>query len=286
MDSQALLEQINMRHNRAFRMKGRYPAGENEGAYAIVDDTGRQFVLKWHQRPAWLVRLDHAQRITEHLRRLGVPVPTYVLMGAFPDGSTYWVQQALLGAPPHQLTEAHLQQLLRYNDRQAGQASSPEQNWAAYVRAVVFAGESGWADSLRQHSAATRSVLTRLERLVADKQSCCVQMDDIVHGDLVIDNVLVDGARVTGIVDWDAAGSDDRVLDLAKLLFSSYTNQPVRDLLRARILELRGRTSLEVHLAYCILAQLDWSIHHHAPAAVDDAVALAHTIMQDLESGL
>jgi hypothetical protein len=53
----------------------------------------------------------------------------------------------------------------------------------------------------------------------------------------------------------------------------------------ARILELRGRTSLAVHLAYCILAQLNWSIHHPAPTAVDDAVALAHAIMQDLESG-
>ncbi|HSH77873.1 MAG TPA: phosphotransferase [Herpetosiphonaceae bacterium] len=285
MDIHARLEQINRRHQRTFRLQGRYPAGENEGAYAIVDDMGCQFVLKWHQRPAWLVRLGHAQRITDQLRQLGVPVPTYVLMGTFPDGSTYWVQQALSGAVPRLLTEAQLQQLVIYNDRQAGQASSPEQNWAAYVRAVVFAGESGWADSLQQHSAATSVVLTRLEQLVADKQSCCVQMHDIVHGDLVIDIVLVDGVQVTGIVDWDAAGSGDRVLDLAKLLFSSYMNQPVRDRLRAHILELRGRTSLEVHLAYCILAQLDWSIHHHAPPAVNAVVALAHGILQDLESG-
>ena len=285
MDTRALLERINVQHATAFRLEEKYPAGENEGAYAIVDAEGQHFVLKWHRRPQWLPRLEHAQRITDGLHDRGVPVPAYVLRGSFPDGYIYWVQSRLPGLPPASLTETHLRQLLAFNDLQAGQALSPEQNWADYVRAVVFAGESGWADSLRQHSAATHAVLTRLERLVRGKDGCCMIMDDIVHGDLVVDNVLVEGERVTGIVDWDAAGCGDRVLDLAKLLFYSYTNAPVRARLRARILELRGPDSPVVHLAYCILAQLDWSIHHHPQAAIDDGVALAYTIIEDLEAG-
>jgi hypothetical protein len=67
--------------------------------------------------------------------------------------------------------------------------------------------------------------------------------------------------------------------------FPRTPNVPIRTRLRARILELRGRDSLEVHLAYCILAQLDWSIHHHPRAAVDDGVTLAYAIIEDLEAG-
>ncbi|HSH82414.1 MAG TPA: aminoglycoside phosphotransferase family protein [Herpetosiphonaceae bacterium] len=284
MHTSELLEQINARHHRAFRLVRRYETGENEGAYAIVEPIDGHFVLKWHRRPAWLTRIEHARRITDRLHSLEVPVPRYVLMGTFPDEHTYWVQSSVPGTRPTALTEPHVEQLVAYNDLQAGQAIAPEQDWATYVRAVVFAGESGWTTALREHSSATHAVLTRLERLVAGKEGCCMQRDDIVHGDVVADNVLVDGERVTGIVDWDAAGCGDRVLDLAKLLFSSYLVVPVQDRLRAQILELRGRDSLEIHLAYCILAQLDWSIHHHASTGVDDVVALAHTIMDDLDA--
>jgi hypothetical protein len=38
-----------------------------------------------------------------------------------------------------------------------------------------------------------------------------------------------------------------------------------------------------IYLAYSILAQLDWSIHHHSAAAVAEGVDLAHQILYDLE---
>jgi aminoglycoside phosphotransferase (APT) family kinase protein len=284
MQVELLLEQINQRHGAGFRLQGRCGGGENEGAWTVVDAAGTPFVLKWHRRPDRLSGLERARRITDHLRLRGAPVPAYRLIGALPDGVAYWIQTALPGAPAHDLSLDHVRQLLAANDLQAGQALSAEQDWSAYVRAVVFAGESGWAESLARHSPETRAVLERLRRLVADRETSRLRTDDLCHGDLGLGNVLLDGDTVSGIIDWDAAGCGDRALDLSKLLYGCYRNEPIRTPLQARIVALSGRGALEIYMAYNILAQLDWSIHHHPRAAVMDGVDLAQSILRDMES--
>ena len=40
-----------------------------------------------------------------------------------------------------------------------------------------------------------------------------------MHLDFHPGNVLVDGGRVTGVVDWDGAGRGDRLFDLVTLRF-------------------------------------------------------------------
>lgn len=277
-----LLDRINTRHGAELRLKGRYPLGQNQGAYAIEDASGTPLVLKWQSQPTMLSRLERARAVTDRLITLAVPVPRYLLIGTFPDGATYWLQTALPGSPPAQLSMEHLQQLLGLNERQAGQALSSEQDWSWYVRSVVFAGEDGWTDSLRHHSPETRTLLSLLEEVTAGKEACVSRTVDLVHGDLGLDNVLVAGDVVTGMVDWDAAGCGDRALDLSKLLFYSYEHEPVRTLLWQRIIAVSGRDALVVYLAYNILAQLDWSIHHHSRAVIDAGVAKAALILEDV----
>jgi len=83
-------------------------------------------------------------------------------------------------------------------------------------------------------------------------------------------------------VDWDAAGCGDRAFDLAKVLYYLYNDGPIRQRLRDRILELSSHDTLRVYMAYNILAQLDWSIHHHQPTDVDDLVIQGHAVARDL----
>jgi Phosphotransferase enzyme family len=283
MDAQQLVDRINLRHGTRYTLHTRYAAGENQGAYALADEHGATYVLKWNERPPWLARVQHAQQITAYLRSLGMPVPQYVLADTCPDNVTYWIQTALPGMPPEQLLPRHTRQLLTLIEIQAGRALSTEINWSEYVRAVVFHGESGWRDSLQHYSADTHAVLARLTQLVAGKQTTLLRSDDIVHGDLVPDNVLTVGAMVSGIVDWDAAGCGDRCLDLSKLLFYSYTDPAIRTPLRARMLSISGADAYTIYLVYNILAQLDWSIHHHSADAVVEGVSLANQILHDLE---
>jgi aminoglycoside phosphotransferase (APT) family kinase protein len=284
MEIAQLVVHINERHQTQFILRNRYATGENQGAYALTTPTGDAYVLKWNNRPPWLRSIQRAQRITDFLGEYQAPVPRYVLADSFADGVTYWVQTALPGAPPERLRLNQLQQLLTFIDVQAGRALSNEANWSEYVLAVVFRGESGWRDSLEQYSAATRSVLERLTRLVANKQGIALREDDIVHGDLGPDNLLVVGDTVSGIVDWDATGCGDRSLDLSKLLLYAYDDPAIRAALWAHMVAMSGRDALDVYLAYNILAQLDWSIHHHTAAAVDRGVVGAHAILHDLET--
>lgn len=289
MDVPTLLERINGKHETGLKLKGRYAQGENQGAYAVEDASGAPFVLKWQATTAMRSRLERARLIAERLVTLGVPAPRYALIDSFPEGTTYWLQMALPGSPPAdlRLSSLHARQLLDLNERQAGQAVSAEQDWSGYVRRVVFAGESGWADTLRQHSSETRALLERLGRVTAGREASVSRTSDLVHGDLALGNVLVVGQQVTGIVDWDAAGCGDRALDLSKLLFYSYENlptydRPVRDVLRKRIADISGPDALVVYLAYNVLAQLDWSIHHHSRVAVAGWVAKASAILEEL----
>jgi aminoglycoside phosphotransferase len=282
LDIEQLLVRVNMRHGTQFRLQGRYADGENEGAFALTDTQDEPYVLKWNQRPAWLASIERARRITDHLRAKHVPVPAYALADTF-EGIAYWVQTGLPGTPPDELTLAQLEQLCSYIDVQSGQSLSADQNWSTYVLDVLFRGESGWSNSLLNYGPATRAVLERLTQLTAGKRSTVLRSDDIVHGDLGIANVLVSGGRVSGIVDWDAAGCGDRCLDLSKLLFYSYEQPALRGPLSERIRVLSGQDGLTLYLAYNILAQLDWSIHHHTPTAIGEGIAKSHRILRDLE---
>jgi aminoglycoside phosphotransferase (APT) family kinase protein len=282
MDIPQLIARINERHRTHFTLQHRYATGENQGAYALRTPTGDGYVLKWNRRPPWLHSVRRARHITATLAEHHIPVPRYLLADTFDDGVTYWIQTALPGAPPTSLRHSHVTQVCAFIDVQAGKAVSREANWSAYVLAVVFQGESGWRDSLEQYSTTTRAVLARLTDLIAGKQTCRLRHDDIVHGDLGPDNLLVVGDRVSGIVDWDAAGSGDRSLDLSKLLFYAYDDPAIRADLWARIIAISGRAALNILLAYNILAQLDWSIHHHSATAVDAGVVLADRILQDI----
>ncbi len=283
MNARELVDRINLLHETRYTLHGRYAAGENQGAYALADERGVAYVLKLNERPPWLRQVRLAQQITNYLRTRGAPVPQYVLAETSPDNVTYWVQTALPGEPPSQLLQSHVRQLLDLIEIQAGCALSADVNWSEYVRAVVFLGESGWRDSLQHYGADTQAVLGRLIQLTAGKHTIPLRSADIVHGDLATDNVLVVGAMVSGTVDWDAAGSGDRCLDLSKLLFYSYADPALRAPLRERILSISGPDAYAIFLSYNILAQLDWSIRHHPAAAVAKGVAMAHQILDDLE---
>ncbi len=283
MDMQALIDIINLKHTTSFIFHQKYEMGENQGAYALRDDKGNGYVLKWNDRPSWLRSLRRAQQITDHLASCGMPVPKYVLADTHADNITYWVQTALPGAPAEKLRLSHAEHLLDLVERQARQALASGANWSAYVRAVVFAGHSGWQDSLTQYNDETRAVLVRLKQIVAGKEQVALRTDDICHGDMGTDNVLVSGIKVSGIVDWDAAGEGDRALDLSKLLFYSYHVDPVREPLRRHIEEISGQDAYTIYLAYNILAQLDWSIHHHSADSVAEGVVFSNRILADLE---
>jgi hypothetical protein len=187
-----LLHFINRHHQTSLRLLGRFPGGENHGAYAAADSTGRQLVLKWQAAtPASQKRLARAGCVTERLHLLGYPVPWYLITGIAPSGDVYYVEEALPGTPVGRLVEP----IIALNDFQAGRAVSSEQDWSSYALQVVFDDASGWAAELRSYSSETSSVVAALEVVTAEKRNCGRTHADIVHGDLAPQSRLPDGRR-------------------------------------------------------------------------------------------
>jgi len=69
---------------------------------------------------------------------------------------------------------------------------------------------------------------------------------------------------ITGVIDINPpllAG--DRAFDLATLLFYHYDHDDIRDVLRARLLNMAGPEAARTYLAHMVLRQVDWSLRHH-----------------------
>ncbi len=81
-----LLQQINQKHRTTFALIERYASGE-QGAFALIDEMGRQYILKWRPGSQHINQFLYAKRVTDHLRNRGYPAPEYLFLGIAFDGA-------------------------------------------------------------------------------------------------------------------------------------------------------------------------------------------------------
>src|SRR5690349_70924 len=122
MNVATLLQLINELHGTAFELLARYASGE-QGAFAIADQDGRRYVLKWETDDGPLDRLKEVSLVTETLRTVGYPAPCYHLIDQV-EGYSYAIQEALPGSPMEVVTPPLLPRLLELNGLQTGLATS------------------------------------------------------------------------------------------------------------------------------------------------------------------
>ena len=115
---------------------------------------------------------------------------------------------------------------------------------------------------MTEHSDETRALLARLRRIADAAQRIDVSDRDVVHYDFSPHNVLVDGDRITGVVDWDGATNGDAAFDLVTLAAFTY-DYAVRDELLAAAAQLTDPRALALYAAHMVLRQVDWSLRNH-----------------------
>jgi aminoglycoside phosphotransferase (APT) family kinase protein len=101
----------------------------------------------------------------------------------------------------------------------------------------------------------------------------------VVHGDFHHENLLAQGGRLTGVVDWDGAGRGDHRLDLVTLRFGlrpDNSTAAARARLDAVVDQLPGDV-LTPAWAHMSLRMADWAIRHFDPADVSYWLDLAET---------
>ena len=264
MEPTSLLSTINVQQSTNLTLDAPFAGGE-QGAYAISDERGAQYALKFTPGDDAFARFQAARDITERLRTCGYPAPQYRYVGSV-DGVAYSVQEALLGRPMGRLDATHLPRLLELNDLQAGAASNPAEDWPASIIESVAHGFEGYCviDSLRTYSTETRALLERLQLLVAASAELTCPTDDIVHFDFNPANILVADDTVSGVIDWDGAQAGERSFDLATLLFYAADQADVANALWQAAVERSSAAAIRLYLAHLIVRQVDWSIRNHA----------------------
>ena len=125
------------------------------------------------------------------------------------------VQNRLPGHPARPLAGPLLDALLRLVELQAGAGIPAEdRDFTGYVANVLFDDwDEVWDDAPRA-CAAAGPLCARIRRWLQPVWGLRLPPADYAHNDLNLSNVLTDGERITGVVDWDEFGLGSRALDL------------------------------------------------------------------------
>ncbi len=274
------IDAINHAHATTLALEARASSGES-GAYIVRDAAGARFILKFGRgrefEPA------RAAQVTAALRALGYPAPAYVIVGET-GGTRYAAQQMLAGELLRHstLSPARLEAIVALNRIQRGRAVEPGADWLRELGQSILEGFEEYCrvDSLRNYSPKTRRMLDRFERIAEAAGDAPCPVSDVVHWDFHGGNILVEGDRVSGVIDWDGLRFGDASFDLMTLLFYSYRDEHVRHALWNEARAHSSEPMLRLYLAHVIIRQLDWSIRNHSRYVHDFFTGFASDLMR------
>ena len=104
--------------------------------------------------------------------------------------------------------------------RADGRTSHPSwREWLLrFVDEPATRGAPGWRELLRDWPTETRSFVEGYERLV-ELAEPVPEVRNLLHDDLINRNVLVDGDRISAVLDWGSSKYGDFLFDIANLVF-------------------------------------------------------------------
>jgi hygromycin-B 4-O-kinase len=223
--------------------------GQLSQAFGFGTDAG-EFVVRFNKNSTGFERDRYA---AEHFASPALPIPRIVMTGEA-DGLGFAISEFAPGGhlhvrPPGEYLRL-LPQALDALDalhridpgdvvgygywQEPGRGRWP--TWRRYLETVIEEEAEGFFAGW--HRLFTESFLERdlyesAYRRMLELAAACPDERWILHGDFGFDNVLSDGERITGVIDWSDLAYGDFVYDLARIdLFSA--NPAVTELLRVR----------------------------------------------------
>jgi len=188
--------------------------------WAARTDTLGELVIKVRYGDQALAKTAWTAAHLPLLGARGYPVPVIVWHGMLGDRWHVTVQNRLPGQPLTALSPPLLDAVLRLVELQAD-AGIPAggRDFTGYVAHVLFDDwDDVWVDAARSAAAADQ-LCERLRAWLRPVWGLCLAPTDFATNDLNLSNVLSDGSRITGVVDWDEFGLGSRALDLVALAF-------------------------------------------------------------------
>ncbi|HEX3489254.1 MAG TPA: aminoglycoside phosphotransferase family protein [Streptosporangiaceae bacterium] len=235
----------------------------------------------WSSRTTWaaqgqrsgplVVKARHGDRAYEKtawsaarlplLAARGYPVPAIIWHGMIGDEWHITVQRRLPGSSPPlaALDGPLLDQLLDLVERQADAAiPADDRDFTGYIANVLFDDwDEIWTDADRACDAAG-PLCARIRRWLEPVWGLRLPPVDFAHNDLNLSNILTDGEKITGVVDWDEFGLGSRALDLVVLALDCQGGgrPAAAGRLLASAASAAGRAGLRCLVSYRALATL------------------------------
>jgi hygromycin-B 4-O-kinase len=168
----------------------------------------------------------------------GLPIPGVLEIGSA-LGGVYAVSERVSGTPvdglePHQYPAAldslfDALEAIRQIDLpgkgfgiwRAPDGVASHRSWSQFLVAVGERDDDrirGWRERLSSDPKAS-AVFDLARRCLEQQVSVCPDLRGVIHGDLLAGNVLVDGDRISGIIDWGNSMAGDPLYDVAWLTF-------------------------------------------------------------------
>ena len=189
----------------------------------------------------------------------GYPVPAIIWHGMVRGQWHVTVQSRLPGHPLTMLDGRLLEEVLQLVERQADAAiPADDRDFTSYIANVLFDDwDEVWADTART-GAAAGLLCARIRRWLQPVWGLRLPPVDYAHNDLNLSNILTDGEKITGVVDWDEFGLGSRALDLIVLALDCQQRgaHAVADRLLARAASIAGSGGLRCLVSYRALASL------------------------------
>ncbi|MDQ1508296.1 MAG: hypothetical protein QOG50_140 [Actinomycetota bacterium] len=262
---------------------GRMEHGESGGAFEVRTADGTRAVLKLSTGDVLDLAVPTA--LVDAVRARGYPAPATLAMGAV-DGTRYEIQEQLAGEPMEQLTPALLPQVLALNALQRGIGAMGRGPWIDEMVSTILVGRVGYCEhgAMAEHSDETRELLARVFRIADGARGLRVSDTDTVHYDFSPYNVLTDGNRVTGVVDWNGATNGDASFDLVTLAFYTHDAAVRSELLGAAVAQT-DPDAVVLYAAHMALRSVDWAIRNHQEFEVQWFLGISTDLLAAVGAG-
>lgn len=251
---------VNIHHRTRYKLLNRFDKGE-WGAYRIAEPGKQPVVLKFFLDLSSTNIVDAdpnlAKKVTDRLLSLGYPVPKYIHSGLISHG-LYWVQQELPGKPLWENpTVEQIERILSFLLLQKNQSVSERQNYSVMIKDTVFGKRLESLQTRQNYSSEIKGFLNELILSVKDLEGLALPKSDIVHGDFSYHQVMIDGGKITGIIDWQEAGCGDWLVDLTRLIYSLHDRPQLANPL-VRHVKQEDLPRIRLYTAFTAIEMLSW----------------------------
>jgi thiamine kinase-like enzyme len=283
MDAETAASIISEWTGKPYRHVDRLSGGET-GAHLFLGPDGRTVVVKWDTTPDGRAFRREAVALSERLRsKAGWPVPTESFIDT--EGVSFVIQEFMPGTTPTAIDHRLVDQILELHSRRLGMADpSDPVRWPQNLITTLTVGGNGYCrhESFHRFDERTRTLIGRIESFGCSLKDEDFIGHDVLHWDLHPGNLLVDGHRLSAVVDTDFAIVGDADFDLVMLALTSL-NMPcepgVRSRLYAEGFDHLDEVRAQAYLGHLFVRLIDWSIRRNSPAEVDFWLARADELL-------